>query len=59
MSVWFYQYGESDWGNLVLFDGENTYWNSDMTPSSGYSRKGKELYMNKYYRCGFTYLGEL
>jgi hypothetical protein len=41
---------------LVLWDGENTYWSEEMIPSGGYTKLG---YINKLINSRFTYIGEL
>jgi hypothetical protein len=53
MSVWFYDYAEFGAGWLVLFDGQNTYWDDDMNASSGYSIESLKA------NGRFVYIGEL
>jgi hypothetical protein len=54
MSVWIYKGQECVWlWQVVLFDGENTYWTDEMQASPGYTLNG----MNT---CGaFEYVCEL
>ncbi len=43
--------------NIVLWDGENTYWIEEMKPSSGY-KNIKFGQINKFTNSRFTYIGE-
>ncbi len=44
--------------NIVLYDGENIYWNDEMNPSSRY-KKLKYNKISKITKSRFTYIGEL
>ena len=57
MSVWYWTVTWTKdpllWdGNIVLFDGHNTYWDDEMKPSPGYTR-------GQLIRRGFIYIGEV
>lgn len=39
MDIWLYESKGNHWDQLVLFDGENTYWSEEMQPSGGYTKK--------------------
>ena len=48
-----------EWLNqLVLFDGENTYWSDEMRPSGGYFKETIDKYRPDS-KSQFFYIGEL
>lgn len=58
MKVLIYEFAGSNNSWIVLWDGESTYWNGKMKPSSGY----KNLKLNKVCQVTkgrFVYIGEL
>lgn len=57
MTVWLYQMSKNDSGNIVLFDGQNTFWNDEMLPSGGYDMYGCELVLSSF--CGFSRYGPI
>ncbi len=57
MSVWLYYSPNCDWlAQLVLFDGENTYWSDNMRPSNGYT---ESRLRNSYRRRGVGYFKKI
>lgn len=60
MKVYFWQMGNTGYfDQLVLWDGENTYWTEEMRPSSGYKDINTNIYKRKYMRSRFFYIGDL
>lgn len=57
MEVWLWEMTECFF-ELVLFDGENTYWTEEMKPSAGYARR-KLGVICPVTRGRFTYVGKL
>lgn len=57
MSVWLYDHERCGWlWQLILFDGENTYWIDEMKPSGGYSKK---KLLDDHIEGSLFYIGEL
>lgn len=46
------------WYNIVLWDGENTYWTEEMQSSGGYKKKPRSR-LCKITNSKFIYLGDL
>jgi len=53
MTVYVWTYGKY-FTNIVLHDGKATYWNEDMTPSTGYQEAILKARIGK-----FTFIGIL
>lgn len=49
MSIWLYESTTDGPDQLILWDGENTYWSEEMWPSAGYTCDTMR----------FVYVGEL
>lgn len=59
MKVLLYE-SHCDWlHQLVLWDGENTYWHDGMKPSSGYKSMRKMKYWSRKMGTQWTLIGEL
>lgn len=59
MKILFWE-GHCDWlSQLVLWDGENTYWCDEMKPSPRYKSLRQMNSRSKEINAKWTYIGEL